>query len=365
MDPRSRAVSIQTATAIGSSPIYAPIQDGASLREWDTSHGLVSAVGGQDMHALQFSGAEVQPMLSGSSVILDEGSTYYSAVWSSHPSAIGYRRQGHVTGGSHGGSGSATITIEAVAPEFDSGMNEGTDPDEMERLQNFSQGAQENPTAAQTQPISRAVQQTAVVGPGGEPLSVPGAPPAANLGNSMNVGGLTGFDLMMENAGILDALGILPPGLGGGGAGGGGLGGGGLGNGSLGNGNGGMIGKSPYSNRMHPASPGPSPGEKGPAPPPASPGPVPGSTSNVDPLTALAILSVLSKGAQTNNAQPAQGNVGPPQPGEDIGPISPDPYDAWTTVFDGQDNVAVPPNFVGTIPGRGAYRGTGVLVNVT
>ena len=94
----------------------------------------------------------------------------------------------------------------------------------MERLDNFGQGAEENPTVAQSQPTSRAVQQTAVVGPGGAPLSVPGAPPSANLGNSMNVGGLTGYDLMMENAGLLDALGILPPGVGGGGAGGGGLG---------------------------------------------------------------------------------------------------------------------------------------------
>ena len=100
--------------------------------------------------------------------------------------------------------------------EFDSGMNAGTGQDEVQRIGNFGQGAEENPTVAQSQPTSRAVQQTAVVGPGGAPLSVPGAPPAANLGNSMNVGGLTGYDLMMENAGILDALGILPPGVGGG-----------------------------------------------------------------------------------------------------------------------------------------------------
>ena len=172
------------------------------------------------MHALQFTGAEVQPALSGSAVALKQGGGG-SGVWASHPSAIGYRRQGYTTGGSHGGSGSMTVTIAAVAPEFDSGMNSGTDQDEMERLNNFGQGAEENPTVAQSQPTSRAVQQTAVVGPGGAPLSVPGAPPAANLGNSMNVGGLTGYDLMMENAGLLDALGILPPGVGGGGTGGG------------------------------------------------------------------------------------------------------------------------------------------------
>ena len=76
-----------------------------------------------------------------------------SGIWASHPSAIGYRPQGYTTGGSHGGSG--TITIAAVAPEFDSGMNSGADQDEMERLLNFGQGAEENPTVAQSQPISR------------------------------------------------------------------------------------------------------------------------------------------------------------------------------------------------------------------
>ena len=77
----------------------------------------------------------------------------------------------------------------------------------------------------------------------------------------MNVGGLTGYDLMMENAGILDALGILPPGLGGGGIGGGG------GNGP--------IGQSPFSNQMGPASPGRSPGETVLGPPPPAPAPSP------------------------------------------------------------------------------------------
>ena len=37
-----------------------------------------------------------------------------SGIWASHPSAIGYRRQGYTTGGSHGGSGSGTITRREV-----------------------------------------------------------------------------------------------------------------------------------------------------------------------------------------------------------------------------------------------------------
>ena len=199
------------ATSMGTSPVDAPIQDGTTSGEWDTSQGLASAVGGQDMHALQFAGAEVQPAISGSAVALEQGGGG-SGTWASHPSAIGYRRQGYTTGGSHGGSGSMTVTIAAVAPEFDSGMNSGTDQDEMERLNNFGQGAEENPTVAQSQPIARAVQQTAVVGPGGEPLFVPG-PTEANVGNSMGVGGYMGNQMIKENAGILGLLGILPPGV--------------------------------------------------------------------------------------------------------------------------------------------------------
>ena len=100
---------------MGTSPVDAPIQDGTTSGEWDTTQGLASAVGGQDMHALQFTGAEVQPALSGSAVALEQGGGG-GGIWASHPSAIGYRRQGYTTGGSHGGSGSGTITIAAVAP---------------------------------------------------------------------------------------------------------------------------------------------------------------------------------------------------------------------------------------------------------
>jgi hypothetical protein len=108
--------------------------------------------------ALQFTGSEVQPALSGSAIVLKQGGGG-RGILTSHPSAIGYRRQGHVTGGSHGGSGSMTVTIAAVAPEFDSAMNSGADQDETERLDNFGQGAEENPTVAQSQPTSRAQEQ--------------------------------------------------------------------------------------------------------------------------------------------------------------------------------------------------------------
>ena len=54
-------------------------------------------------------------------------------------------------------------TLTAVSPEFDSGMNEGTDGEELERLQNFYNGTEENPTAAQSAPTPRAEQQVNAV----------------------------------------------------------------------------------------------------------------------------------------------------------------------------------------------------------
>ena len=63
--------AIQLATSMGSSPLDSPIQDGTTSGEWDTSQGLVSAMGGQDMHPLQFTGSEVQPALSGSAIVLE------------------------------------------------------------------------------------------------------------------------------------------------------------------------------------------------------------------------------------------------------------------------------------------------------
>jgi hypothetical protein len=134
----------------------------------------VSAVGGQDMHAMQFVGSEIQPTVSGSSVVLGDGPGGVFT-WASHPSAIGYRR----AGGYHAdGSYGSYITIVPVAPEFDSGMNIGTDGEEMERLVDFSQGAEENPTVAQSQPISRAQQQVSGIAEGaGMPGSSPGQGP--------------------------------------------------------------------------------------------------------------------------------------------------------------------------------------------
>jgi hypothetical protein len=103
--------------------------------------------------------------------------------WVSHPSAIGYRLQGVVSagsgsGGGGGGSGSGsggggTITIAAVSPDFDSGMNDGTDGQELERVANFYTGTEENPTSAQSAPTPRSEQDIANGVPPGNPIAVP------------------------------------------------------------------------------------------------------------------------------------------------------------------------------------------------
>ena len=127
------------ATSMGTSPLRA---DPGRHDDRRVGHepGIWSRRSAGKTCTLQFTGAEVKPRFSGSAIVLEQGGGG-SGIWASHPSAIGYRRQGYTTGGSHGGSGSGTITIAAVAPEFDSGMNSGADPDEMERLGNFGQGA--------------------------------------------------------------------------------------------------------------------------------------------------------------------------------------------------------------------------------
>jgi hypothetical protein len=76
---------------------------------------LVSALGGQDVHPLAFSGAEILPMVvsGGTSMILAETSaasrgTDDETNWVSHPSAIGYRRAGSIPTSSGGGGGSGS-----------------------------------------------------------------------------------------------------------------------------------------------------------------------------------------------------------------------------------------------------------------
>jgi hypothetical protein len=165
------------------------VHDGTSEPILDTSQGLISAVGGQDLNALEFVGAEVHVGVNGANnaMVVDEGWSGAGPItsWVSHPSAIGYRLQGVVSagsgsgsGGGGGGSGSGsggggTITIAAVSPDFDSGMNDGTDGQELERVANFYTGTEENPTSAQSAPTPRAEQDLSNDMPPRNPAIVP------------------------------------------------------------------------------------------------------------------------------------------------------------------------------------------------
>ncbi len=169
-------VGNSVADLLGSYEVYRAVHDGANELTLDSSKGLVSAVRGQDANAMEFVGPEVHVAqnATNTAMVVDEGWSGASPItsWVSHPSAIGYRRQGALTIGS--GSGAHTLTIEAVAPEFDSGMNDGTDGQELERVANFYTGAQENPTSAQSAPTPRAGQQTSGMGAPGDVLSTRG-----------------------------------------------------------------------------------------------------------------------------------------------------------------------------------------------
>ena len=156
---------------LGMFPSNGAVHDGTSTPALDVSQGLVSALGGQDVHPLEFAGAEIMPAVSGSALILQEpnesGETGYGS-WVTHPSTMGYRRQGSSGGGIHGTGGGS---LAAVVPEFDSGMNAGTSGDELGRVSNFYDGAQENPTSAQSAPTPRAAQDVSGLMPGGKPAA--------------------------------------------------------------------------------------------------------------------------------------------------------------------------------------------------
>jgi hypothetical protein len=59
------------------------IYDGTSTAGMDTSKGLVSALDGQDMHPMQFTRPEIQPVQSGSSVALQEEGGWGLRTWAS------------------------------------------------------------------------------------------------------------------------------------------------------------------------------------------------------------------------------------------------------------------------------------------
>jgi hypothetical protein len=147
-----------------------------------------------------------------------------------HPSGIGYRRSSPGVTTWSGSTSSTTPAIPGNAPTMDSGTTDGGPDQELNRLANFLNGGNENPTSTQPGPTPRAQQLGMPMLPIASPAAVnissglsptddaamnQTGPMGANLNNPMNVGGATGYGLLAD-------LGLVPPlgaGAGGGGAG--------------------------------------------------------------------------------------------------------------------------------------------------
>ncbi len=103
------------------------VHNGSDNRGFDGGSGLASALGGQNVHGLEFTGPEEQAVIeSGGVAIYDaDGSVNPEAPpstsWQSHPSTVGYVRGNQSSGSSAGTQGAA----------MDSGTRNGTPADEL------------------------------------------------------------------------------------------------------------------------------------------------------------------------------------------------------------------------------------------
>ena len=141
----------------GSAPANSAEHLGTTPNNLEGSGGLASGLGGFAVHSLLFAGPEVMAEVSsgGNSLVLQEAYSSSSPTnWVSHPTGIGYRRPAPANGGLPANSGNAPIT--------DSGTTDGSNDQELARLTNFDSGGNENSTATQTAPTSRAEQQGGV-----------------------------------------------------------------------------------------------------------------------------------------------------------------------------------------------------------
>ena len=138
----------------------------------------MSALGGEGVHAMSFAGSEILPTANpaGTSLWLEESnqSGQTPTNWVSHPSGIGYRRSspGITTSGSGSGSSSTGPPIAGNPVTMDTGMSDGGNQEEINRLSNFITGGNENPTAMQPGPIGRAEQIAMPITPTGSPAAV-------------------------------------------------------------------------------------------------------------------------------------------------------------------------------------------------
>ena len=166
------------AAEAGSSPLGSAEHQGTSPGSLDTSSGLLSALGGEAVHAMSFTGAEILPSTNpaGTSMWLEESnqSGQTPTNWVSHPSGIGYRRgsPGVTTSASGSHSSSTGPPIPGNAPTMDSGTSDGGAGQELGRLGNFEAGGNENPSATQPGPTPRAEQIAMPMLPIGGPAAV-------------------------------------------------------------------------------------------------------------------------------------------------------------------------------------------------
>ncbi len=176
---------------VGSSPTASAQHLGTSPNSLDTSSGLLSALGGADVHAMSFAGSEILPAenAGGTGVSLEESfeSGSEPTNWVSHPSGIGYRRNSPgITTWTGSGSGSTSSTgtpFAGNAPTMDSGMSDGASGEELTRLLTFLTGGNENPSSTQPGPTSRAMQ---IAGLGNPAVVLCGDGLPANESNVMN-----------------------------------------------------------------------------------------------------------------------------------------------------------------------------------
>ena len=89
------------------------VHNGSNNRGYDVAGGLASALGGQDVHGLEFTGAEEQAIAYAGTIGIDDYDGTFTGIdgkqpsmsWQSHPSTIGYVRGNQSTGSSAGTSG--------------------------------------------------------------------------------------------------------------------------------------------------------------------------------------------------------------------------------------------------------------------
>ncbi len=170
---------VVVAGQLGGSPDGSAEHLGTSPNSLDTSSGLMSAMGGEGVHAMSFAGSEILPTANpaGTSLWLEESNQYGQTPtnWVSHPSGIGYRRSspGVTTSGSGSGSGTTGAAIPGNPVTMDTGMSDAGTPAELSRIgNNFITGGNENPTAMQPGPISKAEQAAMPITPTGGPSAV-------------------------------------------------------------------------------------------------------------------------------------------------------------------------------------------------